>query len=75
MGIPNSPERQLRGFSKHYLCPGDSVQVRFELTRRDLSVWSVVEQQWVLQSGTYPIYVGASVLDIRLTGSLTINTS
>lgn len=72
IGIPNSPPKQLRGFEKKLLVPGASKTFDFELTRRDLSIWSTTEQEWVLQKGTYQIYVGASVLDIKLQGVLTI---
>jgi len=72
IGIPGGPAKQLRGFDKINLRANQTQAVTLQLTRRDLSTWSVVDQQWVLQSGTYPIYVGASVLDIKLQGSLTI---
>jgi len=72
VGIPNAPEKQLRGFAKKLLQPGESAAAKFELTRRDLSIWDVVQQQWVLQRGAYQIYVGASVLDIRLIDKLQI---
>ncbi|QDS68965.1 hypothetical protein FKW77_008868 [Venturia effusa] len=72
IGIPNSPPKQLRGFEKKLLNPEESAPFSFALTRRDLSIWSTEEQEWVLQRGKYPIYVGASVLDIKLQGVLTI---
>lgn len=50
--VPNAPERQLRGFEKFSLLrPGETVDVRFPLTRRDLSIWDVGVQQWRLQRG------------------------
>ena len=72
VGIPDAPERQLRGFNRVTLAPSGGRTVSFPLTRRDLSVWDVVAQQWRLQRGTYPVYVGASSRDIRLTGSIEI---
>ncbi|KPM46154.1 Beta-glucosidase cel3A [Neonectria ditissima] len=57
VGIPNSPPKQLRGFEKVALDEGEAAEIQFELTRRDLSVWDVVQQQWVLQSGNYTIFV------------------
>lgn len=72
VGIPNSPVRQLRGFDRVALRPGQKKTVTFALTRRDLSIWDVVVQQWRLQNGTYPIYVGASSRDLRLNGTLTV---
>lgn len=71
VGIPNAPERQLRGFEKVKLAPGEQAAVTFELTRRDLSIWDVVSQSWVLQHGRYIIYVGASSRDIRWKGEYT----
>ncbi|KAI0138599.1 glycoside hydrolase family 3 protein [Hypoxylon sp. NC0597] len=72
LGIPNSPPKQLRGFEKVPLSPGESAEVTFELTRRDLSVWDVITQGWIVQSGEYAVYIGASSRDIRLTGSITV---
>ncbi|KAF2427523.1 beta-glucosidase [Tothia fuscella] len=73
LGIPNAPLKQLRGFRKKILQPGTTENFHFDLTRRDMSIWSTVDQNWVLQKGDYKIYIGASVSDIRLRGNLTIN--
>ncbi|KAI8966260.1 glycoside hydrolase family 3 protein [Daldinia sp. FL1419] len=72
LGIPNSPPKQLRGFEKVHLAPGESTEVIFELARRDLSIWDVVTQGWAVQAGHYDLYVGASSRDIRLTGSIAV---
>lgn len=66
------PARQLRGFGKPYLQQGQAKTVQFELNRRDLSVWNVEKQDWELRRGEYGIYVGASVLNIKLTGTFTL---
>jgi beta-glucosidase len=72
LGIPNSPPKQLRGFNKRAIGVGESVKLTFELTRRDLSVWDTAGQSWVVQSGEYNVYVGASSRDIRLTGKIIV---
>lgn len=77
IGIPSNdefvtPVRQLRGFEKVPLEPGQTGTVTFPLTRRDLSVWDVKAQQWRLQAGSYKINVGASSRDIKLEGTLEI---
>lgn len=60
------PVRQLRGFVKvGPLAPGETRQAVFELTRRDLSVWDVVRQQWRMRRGEYTFWVGASSRDLR----------
>lgn len=68
VGIPNAPDKQLRGFEKVKLAPGEQAEVTFELTRRDLSVWDVVSQSWVVQEGRYALYIGSSSRDIRWEG-------
>ncbi|KAK7745133.1 glycoside hydrolase 3 [Diatrype stigma] len=72
LAIPGSPPKQLRGFDKVALGPGESAPVHFELTRRDFSVWDVVSQSWLVQEGSYTIFVGASSRDIRLTHKLEV---
>jgi len=72
VNIPGGPAKQLRGFAKEFLHPGESVTVTFELMQRDLSSWDVTSQAWVLQKGSYAVYVGKSVLDIQLQGSITV---
>ncbi|KAJ4289861.1 hypothetical protein N0V90_011194 [Kalmusia sp. IMI 367209] len=72
IGIPNAPVRQLRGFQKVDLEPGKTDVATFALTRRDLSVWDVVAQQWKLQRGEYNVWVGASSRDLRLNGTFEI---
>jgi beta-glucosidase len=69
---PDAAGRQLRGFEKVPLDPQEKTTVIFPLTRRDLSTWDVVQQQWVLQKGDYRVDVGASSRDIRATGMLSI---
>lgn len=72
VGIPNGPVKQLRGFAKPVLEPGEAAVVDFELTRRDLSTWDVVAQNWLLQEGEYGVFVGSSSRDLPLTGSLSV---
>ncbi|KAJ3546018.1 hypothetical protein NM208_g2218 [Fusarium decemcellulare] len=66
VAIPNSPPKQLRGFEKVALNQGESAEIQFDLTRRDFSVWDVEKQKWVLQSGNYTIFVGASSRQLPL---------
>ncbi|KAI1111326.1 glycoside hydrolase superfamily [Nemania sp. NC0429] len=76
VGIPDgdagAPPRQLRGFVKPVLQAGAETVVRFELTRRDLSVWDVAAQKWALPSGEFRVWVGGSSRDLPLAGTLTI---
>lgn len=72
VGIPDAPVRQLRGFEKVSVAPGETATVTFDLTRRDLSTWDIVSQEWLLADGEYNIYVGSSSRDLPLTSTLQI---
>jgi beta-glucosidase len=71
---PASPPKQLRGFEKINLESGASGSVTFKLRRKDLSYWDVISQTWILPTGDFDIWVGASSRDIRLTGKLSNKT-
>ncbi|CAK5279099.1 unnamed protein product [Mycena citricolor] len=61
----NQPPRVLRGFDKLSLKPGHQATATFELTRKDLSVWDVVQQKWRVPKGEFTLTVGASSRDLR----------
>lgn len=72
VGIPGGPAKQLRGFEKPFLQPGESRTLLFPVTRRDLSVWDTTAQKWRLQKGEYQVCVGTSSRNLPLTSSITI---
>lgn len=69
---PSTPPKQLRGFQKLPLAPGQSATATFELMRRDIAYWDVNQKAWVVPSGTFTVYVGSSSRDIRKQGSFTV---
>ena len=69
---PRTPPKQLRGFAKLNLTPGQSGTATFNIRRRDISYWDTASQKWVVPSGSFGISVGASSRDIRLTGTLSV---
>lgn len=64
------PVKQLRGFEKVGLQPGESKTVGFDIMRRDISYWDAGRQQWVVPRGSIGVSAGFSSRDIKLTGSL-----
>ncbi|KAG9230706.1 glycoside hydrolase superfamily [Amylocarpus encephaloides] len=61
------PVRVLRAFEKISLAKDEMKTVTFNLTRRDLSYWDVLRQNWVMpHEGKITIRVGASSRDLRL---------
>jgi hypothetical protein len=67
-GIPyDTPIIQLRDFEKTAeLAPGESETVELTLTRKDVSVWDVEIQDWVVPEvdGAYKVWVGAASDDL-----------
>lgn len=58
--VAGEPPRQLKGFQKVTLQPGQSTRVHFTLTGQDLSYWDDTASGWVLPDGQYHVYVGDS---------------
>jgi beta-glucosidase len=54
-----TPERALKGFSRVSLQPGETKTVNFEVAQDDLALWSA-EKKWVVEAGTYAVWVGDS---------------
>ena len=63
------PARELRGFSRVELAPGESAEVAFPLDERSFAVW---QDGWKVPAGTYGVLVGASCMDIRLSARLAV---
>jgi hypothetical protein len=75
--VAGEPARQLEGFDKVYLEPGQSKTVRFELTGHELSYWDDTANGWVLPDGGFQVYVGDSsaLAGLPLQGSFTVTRS
>lgn len=65
-----TPSKVLRGFEKILLSAGESATVTFPLMRRDVSYWSVNDQDWVIPTGNFQIHVGFSSRDIKAVASI-----
>lgn len=57
------PVRELRGFERVELEPGESKIVEFTLDDRSFAIWS---EGWKIPGGTYTVQIAASSRDIRL---------
>jgi beta-glucosidase len=64
------PVKELKGFSKVDLQPGQSTQVSFELDPRAFAFFDPYKNQWVVEAGEFEILVGSSSQDVRLSGRL-----
>lgn len=59
------PVKELKGFSKVKLAPGETKEVSFAITREALSYYDDVRQAWVAEPGKFEAIVAASAVDIR----------
>ena len=59
------PVKELKGFQKISLAPGETRQVTFTITPDMLKYWSEEAHDWVAEAGKFTAYVGSSSTDIR----------
>lgn len=64
------PSKELKGFEKISLKPGETRTVTFTLDRHSFAYWDTDQNDWFAPSGTYGIAIGASSRDIRLNASV-----
>ncbi len=50
--------RQLRGFERVQLAPGQTATVHFAVTPGDLAQWDTAHSTWTVAGGRYTMYVG-----------------
>jgi beta-glucosidase len=67
------PLKQLQGFQRVRLAPGQTRTVRFTLPAADLAHWDVTRGKWVVESSDYDVLVGSSSADIRQQATLHVH--
>jgi beta-glucosidase len=68
------PVKELKGFAKLELNPGEARHVSVALNRRSFSYYDVKNRRWTAESGDFDIYVGRSAAQIELTGKVTLKS-
>lgn len=69
----NRPVRELKGFSKIFLQPGESRQVEIGLNSRAFAFWDESSKGWKVDAGEFVIEAGSSSRDIRLQTTTPVN--
>lgn len=76
VGLPGSgvyrPAKELKGFAKVMLQPGESQTVTIDFEETTFRFFDAEADTMKTEAGTYDILVGASVADIRLNGTLAV---
>jgi beta-glucosidase len=60
------PEKELKGFEKVFLEPGEKKTISIKLNRDAFAFYDPDRKQWVVEAGEFEILVGSSSKDIRL---------
>jgi beta-glucosidase len=66
------PERELKGFEKVRLAPGETKHVTLNLDARAFSYWSEAAHKWTIDPGKFEIRVGDSSENMPLNADLTL---
>ncbi len=69
------PVKELRGFNKVFLEPGEEKTVTVELSKRAFAYYNVNIMDWHVESGEFDICVGASSRDIRLEARVRVDST
>ncbi|OYD60185.1 UNVERIFIED_ORG: beta-glucosidase [Burkholderia sp. CF145] len=66
------PVRELKGFQRVDLDPGETKVVKFSLNREALSYYNAEKSAWIAEPGEFTVEVGSSSRDIRQEAILTL---
>ena len=62
------PKKQLMGFERINLRPGETRTVSFTLSPERLAFWDEQRKAWIVEPGAFEVMVGSSSADVRLKG-------
>lgn len=74
-GAAQRPLKELKGYDKVSLKPGETKTASFTLDYRSFAWYNTNLQDWYAKTGDYEILIGASSRDIRLTKKIHMNTA
>jgi beta-glucosidase len=69
------PPKELKGFAKVELHPGQTKTVTIPLNFRSFAYYHPAYQQWITEDGEFDILIGASATDIRCSQALTLHST
>jgi beta-glucosidase len=64
------PPKELKGFKKVSLVPGETGHINLVLDDSSFSYWNPKSGKWTVEPGKFDILIGSSSRDIRLKGSI-----
>ena len=72
---PIRPVRELEGFAKVLLQPGESREVAFTLDKRAFAYWNKQIHDWHVETGVFTVEAGGSSRDLPLKAEVTVEST
>ncbi|WP_261305071.1 glycoside hydrolase family 3 C-terminal domain-containing protein [Paenibacillus andongensis] len=72
-GVIIRPAKEVKGFSKINLKPGETKAVTFVVDKRSFAYWNMEINGWHVESGKYDIVIGKNAHDELLKQTVTVN--
>lgn len=69
------PAKELKGFEKVALAPGETKTVTFTLNKRAFAYWNTQLHDWHVETGEFRILIGKSSRDIQLEAAVTVEST
>ena len=69
------PVRELKGFEKVFLAPGETKTVTFTLGKRAFAYWNVALHDWHVETGAFSIEICRSSRDVALSREVTVEST
>ena len=69
------PVRELKGFEKVFLNPGESKDVTFTLDKRSFAYWNDELGDWHVETGEYTVSIGHSSRDLEVCAAVKVNST
>jgi beta-glucosidase len=66
------PVKELKGFQRVVLKPGETKTVNFRLNKRSMAFYDVNKKDWAAEPGEFEVLIGSSSQDIRLKGAFVL---
>ena len=67
------PEKELKGFAKAFLAPGETKNISVRLTTKDFAFWDTATHAWRAAAGDYELLIGSASDQILLRTSVTLS--
>ncbi len=67
VGSVTRPVKELKGFKKVTLLPGETQKVTFEISDKDLAFYNI-DKKWIAEPGDFKVFVGTNSRDVKEAG-------